>query len=233
MNKYAIILGGGKGVRMGGSIPKQFLILSGKPLLMYTLEAFFRADPEIDLILVLPESQQDFWKDLCKQYRFEIKHRIVNGGKTRYESVKNGLALLSEQGLVAVHDGVRPFIGVDLIERCYTAAAQFGAVVPVTELTESIRRLEDETSFSERRETFRLVQTPQTFRLDVLKQAYQYPYNDSFTDDASVVDAAGFKIELVNGCRENIKITTPLDLSLAEQIIKMNPDLKQNVRFSK
>lgn len=226
MNKYAIIVAGGKGARMGGTIPKQFLLLSGKPLLMYTLKAFFRADPKIDLILVLPESQQDYWKDLCKQYGFDIKHRVVNGGVNRYESVKNGLALLTDPGLVAVHDGVRPFVDVDLIERCYMTAAQFGAAIPVTELTESIRRLEDETSFSERRETFRLVQTPQTFQLDILKQAYQCPYQDSFTDDASVVEAAGYKIEMVNGCRKNIKITTSLDLSLAEQIIKSNPDLK-------
>lgn len=226
MNKYAIIVAGGKGARMGGNIPKQFLLLLGKPLLMYALEAFFRADTKINLILVLPELQHNYWKNLCMQYRFIIKHQIVNGGETRYQSVKNGLALLAKPGLVAVHDGVRPFIDVDLIERCYMAAAKFGAAVPVTELTESIRRLEEETSFSERRETFRLVQTPQTFRLDILKQAYKCPYQDCFTDDASVVEAAGYKIEMVNGCKENIKITTPLDLLLAEQIINLNADLK-------
>ena len=220
IKKYAIIVAGGKGVRMGGNIPKQFLLLSGKPLIMHTLEAFYRADPTIDLIVVLPEFQRSYWDDLCKQFGFEIKHRVVNGGNTRYESVKNGLALLNDTGLVAVHDGVRPFISVDLIERCYKTAAQFGAAVPVTELTESIRRLSDGTSFSERRETFRLVQTPQTFQLNVLKNAYQFPYRESFTDDASVVEAAGFKIELVIGCRENIKITTQLDLMQAEQIIK-------------
>ena len=220
IKKYAIIVAGGKGVRMGGNIPKQFLLLSGKPLIMHTLEAFYGADPKTDLIVVLPESQRSYWDDLCKQFAFEIKHRVVNGGNTRYESVKNGLALLNDTGLVAVHDGVRPFISVDLIERCYKTAAQFGAAVPVTELTESIRRLSDGTSFSERRETFRLVQTPQTFQLNVLKNAYQFPYRESFTDDASVVEAAGFKIELVIGCRENIKITTQLDLMQAEQIIK-------------
>ena len=225
MQKHAIVVAGGKGVRMGGSLPKQFLLLSGKPLLMHTLEAFYHSDPAIDLILVLPPTHQTYWSNLCKQYEFHLNHRVVSGGITRYESVKNGLALLRDDGLVAVHDGVRPFINASLIERCYSAAAQFGAAVPVTVLTESIRRLDGETSFSVLRETYRLVQTPQTFRVELLKQAYHRPYIESFTDDASVVEAAGFKVELVEGSRENIKITTPLDLLLAEQMILSNPDL--------
>ncbi|MDD4921948.1 MAG: 2-C-methyl-D-erythritol 4-phosphate cytidylyltransferase [Bacteroidales bacterium] len=221
--RYAIIVAGGKGLRMGAAIPKQFLLLSGRPLLMHTIEAFYLSDPEISLILVLPESQQAYWKDLCSKYDFKLPCQIVNGGDTRYESVKNGLALTGDKGLVAVHDGVRPFISPDLIERCYAAAAEFGAVVPVTQLTESIRRLDGETSFSVRREIFRSVQTPQVFRVDLLKKAYLSSYSELFTDDASVVEAAGFKVELVEGNPENIKITTTIDLLMAEQIKKLNP----------
>lgn len=223
--RYAIVVAGGKGARMGTAVPKQFLLLSGKPLLMHTIEAFHRADPEIELILVLPESQQVYWNDLCAKYGFGMTYQIVNGGDTRFESVKNGLALTGDEGLVAVHDGVRPFINADLIERCFQAAKEFGAAVPVTELTESIRRLDGETSFSVHRETFRSVQTPQVFRIDVLKKSYESPYRESFTDDASVVEASGYKVELVKGIVENIKITTTLDLLLAEQMKKSNPEL--------
>jgi len=223
--RYAIVVAGGKGARMGTAVPKQFLLLSGKPLLMHTMEAFHRADPEIELILVLPESQQAYWKELCAKYDFGMTYQIVNGGDTRFESVKNGLTLTGDEGLVAVHDGVRPFINADLIERCFQAAKEFGAAVPVTELTESIRRLDGETSFSVHRETFRSVQTPQVFRIDVLKKSYESPYRESFTDDASVVEASGYKVELVKGIVENIKITTTLDLLLAEQMKKSNPEL--------
>jgi len=223
--KYALIVAGGKGVRMGASVPKQFLLLSGKPLLMHSLEAFYNADPEIRLILVLPEFQQDYWKELCTQYHFKLQHEVVNGGDTRFESVKSGLALIDNKGLVAVHDGVRPFINKDLIDRCFQAAQQFGGAVPVTELTESLRKLEGETSFSVHRETFRFVQTPQVFRAEILKEAYTLPYRESFTDDASVVEAAGFKVELVEGLAGNIKITNTIDLLLAEQMKKFNPGL--------
>jgi len=176
------------------------------------------------LILVLPESQQAYWEELTKKFNFQIPHPIALGGETRFESVKNGLAFVGDNSLVAVHDGVRPFIKADLIERCYVAAAQFGAVIPVTEITESIRRLEGETSFSVRRDTYRSVQTPQTFQSEILKNAYQIPYNESFTDDASVVEAAGYTVHMVEGSSENIKITTPLDLIMAEQWMKFNPD---------
>lgn len=223
LNKYAIVVAGGKGVRMGTAVPKQFLLLSGKPLLMHTLEVFYNTDPEIQLILVLPEDQQEYWKGLCTQYHFTIPHQIVNGGVTRFESVSNGLAYTQNDGLVAVHDGVRPFINTEFILRCFQAAEEFGAAVPVTELTESIRRLEGETSFSVHRETFRSVQTPQTFRTDILKKSYNVPYQESFTDDASVVEASGFKVTLIKGLMENIKITNTIDLLLAEQMFKSNP----------
>jgi len=225
LNKYAIVVAGGKGVRMGTAVPKQFLLLSGKPLLMHTLEVFYNTDPEIQLILVLPEDQQEYWKGLCTQYYFTLPHQLVNGGVTRFESVSNGLALAENEGLVAVHDGVRPFINTGFIQRCYQAAEEFGAAVPVTELTESIRRLEGETSFSVHRETFRSVQTPQTFRTEILKKSYNVPYQENFTDDASVVEASGYKVTLIKGMMENIKITNTIDLLLAEQMIKSNPGL--------
>jgi 2-C-methyl-D-erythritol 4-phosphate cytidylyltransferase len=225
LKKYAIIVAGGKGVRMGTSVPKQFLLLSGKPILMHALDAFYKADSETALILVLPESQQDYWKGLCTKFDFDLSYQIANGGETRFDSVKNGLALTGEKGLVAVHDGVRPFINSVLIDRCYQTAEKYGVAVPVTELTESIRRLDGETSFSVRRETFRSVQTPQTFRIELLKKSYNLPYSERFTDDASVVEAAGYKVELVEGLAENIKITTTLDLLLAEQMKKFNPGM--------
>jgi len=222
LKRYAIIVAGGKGVRMGTAVPKQFLLLSGKPLLMHTLEVFYNTDPKIVLILVLPEDQQKYWKELCTQYNFNIPHQIVNGGVTRFESVSNGLTLTQIDGLVAVHDGVRPFINTEFIQQCYQAAEEFGSAIPVTELTESIRRLDGETSFSMHRETFRSVQTPQTFRTDLLKKSYNTPYQESFTDDASVVEASGFKVNLIKGLMENIKITNTIDLLLAEQMIKSN-----------
>jgi 4-diphosphocytidyl-2-methyl-D-erithritol synthase len=223
MKRFAIVVAGGKGLRMGTSVPKQFLLLSGKPLLMHTLEAFYKTDPKISIILVLPEFQQEYWKQLCIKYDFHLDYRIANGGETRFESVRNGLAVVDEDGLVAVHDGVRPFITTEFIESCYAAAEKFGAAVPVTELTESIRKLDGETSFSVRRETFRSVQTPQTFRVQILKKAYQLPYSDTFTDDASVVEASGLNVELIDGLAENIKITTTIDLLLAEQMKKLTP----------
>jgi 2-C-methyl-D-erythritol 4-phosphate cytidylyltransferase len=221
MNKYAIVVAGGKGLRMGADIPKQFLPLAGKPVLMHTLEAFYRYDSEMKIILVLPVSQQAFWKKLCLDHGFDVPHRIANGGESRYDSVKNGLALTEGEALVAIHDGVRPFLNTGLIARCFAKAAEKGSAIPVFELTESLRRIEGKVSFSEPRDAYRSVQTPQTFRLDILKKAYELPNCDRFTDDASIVEAAGFPIDLVEGLRENIKITTPLDLLLAEQIFKL------------
>jgi 2-C-methyl-D-erythritol 4-phosphate cytidylyltransferase len=219
IRKYALIVAGGKGLRMGADLPKQFLLVEGRPLLIRTLEAFHRADPEAELILVLPEAQQAYWKELCLQYACALPHRVVNGGAVRYESVKNGLALMENEGLVAVHDGVRPFITPALVARCYEEAARSGAAIPVCPLTESIRRIEGEKSVAEDRSLYRSVQTPQTFRLSILKKAYELPVRDTFTDDASVVEAAGNTISLVDGLPENIKITTPMDLLLAGLLI--------------
>lgn len=222
MKLYAVIVAGGKGLRMGGDLPKQFLPIGGMPVLMRTLTAFHACDPDIELILVLPASQQSFWKDLCEKYGFDVPYRLTDGGETRFHSVANGLAMIDDDGqkaLVAVHDGVRPFVSKEVIEDCFREAQRCGAVVPVTEVVETLRQVEGLTSETVNRADFRLVQTPQTFDLALLKRAYRQEYSPFFTDDASVVEALGHPVALVKGNRENIKITTPFDLKIAEALL--------------
>ena len=216
MKKHIIIVAGGKGLRMGGDIPKQFLPVCGKPVLMRTLEAFHAYDASMHLILVLPVSQQAYWKELCEEYQFELVHDIADGGETRFHSVKNGLALVKEDGLVGVHDGVRPFVSQEVIARCYEEAVSLKAVIPVIGVVETVRHLIEEGSETVPRDQYKLVQTPQVFDVALLRRAYQQEYTDLFTDDASVVEALGEKVYLVEGNRENIKLTTPFDLKLAE-----------------
>ena len=216
MKKYIIIVAGGKGLRMGGDIPKQFLPVCGKPVLMRTLEAFHAYDASMRLILVLPVSQQAYWKQLCEEYQFDLVHEIANGGETRFHSVKNGLALVKEDGLVGVHDGVRPFVSQEVISRCYEEAVSLKAVIPVIGVVETVRHLTEEGSETVPRDQYKLVQTPQVFDVTLLRRAYQQEYTDLFTDDASVVEALDEKVYLVEGNRENIKLTTPFDLKLAE-----------------
>ena len=201
---------------MGGDIPKQFLPVCGKPVLMRTLEAFHAYDASMRLILVLPVSQQAYWKQLCEEYQFELVHEIANGGETRFHSVKNGLALVEEDGLVGVHDGVRPFVSQEVITRCYEEAASLKAVIPVIGVVETVRHLTEEGSETVPRDQYKLVQTPQVFEVALLRRAYEQVYTELFTDDASVVEALGEKVYLVEGNRENIKLTTPFDLKLAE-----------------
>lgn len=201
---------------MGGDIPKQFLPVCGKPVLMRTLEAFHAFDSAIHLILVLPVSQQAYWKELCQEYQFTLKHDVADGGETRFHSVKNGLALVEGDGLVGVHDGVRPFVSQEVIARCYEEASDKKAVIPVIGVVETVRHLTKEGSETVPRDQYKLVQTPQVFDVALLRRAYQQPYTDFFTDDASVVEALGEKVYLVEGNRENIKLTTPFDLKLAE-----------------
>ena len=216
MKKHIIIVAGGKGLRMGGDIPKQFLPVCGKPVLMRTLEAFHAYDASMHLILVLPVSQQTYWKQLCEEYQFNLVHEIADGGETRFHSVKNGLALVKEEGLVGVHDGVRPFVSQEVIARCYEEALSLKAVIPVIGVVETVRHLSEEGSETVPRDQYKLVQTPQVFDSVLLNQAYQQPYTELFTDDASVVEALGKEVHLVEGSRENIKLTTPFDLKLAE-----------------
>ena len=219
---FVIIVAGGKGLRMGGDIPKQFLPIGGKPVLMRTLERFRAYSADLQIILVLPEAQQDYWKELCKAYDFKVEYQLANGGETRFHSVQNGLALIPDdaQGVVGVHDGVRPFPSIDVIRNCYETARTAKAVIPVIPVVETVRHLEGESSVTVPRGDYRLVQTPQTFDIQLLKAANRQPYNDGFTDDASVVESYGYKITLVEGNRENIKITTPYDLVVAEAICK-------------
>lgn len=219
MKKYALIVAGGKGLRMGSELPKQFLPIGGKPVLMRTLEAFHACNREIQLIVVLPHSQQEFWRTLCRKHRFTLPHVVVDGGETRFHSVKNGLALVEAPALVGVHDGVRPFVSREVIDRCYELAAEKRAVIPVIGVVETVRRMEGEKSVTVSRDDYRLVQTPQVFDAELLKAAYDQPYTPHFTDDASVVEAWGASVTLTPGNQENIKITTPFDLKIAAALI--------------
>ena len=218
---YIIIVAGGKGLRMGSDIPKQFLPIGGKPVLMRTLERFREYSPTLQIILVLPKAQQDYWHQLCKDYNFEVEYVLADGGETRFHSVQNGLTKIPDdaEGVVGVHDGVRPFPSIDVIRNCYETARTAKAVIPVIPVVETVRHLQGNTSETVPRNDYRLVQTPQTFDIQLLKAANKQPYNDGFTDDASVVEAFGFNITLVEGNRENIKITTPYDLKIAEVLI--------------
>ena len=234
---YIIVVAGGKGLRMGSDIPKQFLPIGGKPVLMRTLERFRAYSKELQIILVLPEAQQDYWQELCQEYQFDVEYQLANGGQTRFHSVQNGLALVPDdaEGVVGVHDGVRPFPSIEVIRNCYETARTAKAVIPVIPVVETVRQLlsngqqdfldepsgkaERRTSVTVPRDEYRLVQTPQTFDIQLLKAANRQPYNDGFTDDASVVESYGHDITLVEGNRENIKITTPYDLKIAEVLI--------------
>lgn len=206
---------------MGSSIPKQFLPIGGKPVLMRTIERFHNFSSQLGIILVLPDSQREYWQQLCNEYGFNIPLTVVAGGETRFHSVCNGLKAIADdtRGVVGIHDGVRPFPSIDVIERCYEAAARSGAAVPVLPVVETLRHIDKGTV---PREEFRMVQTPQTFDIQLLKKAYKQDYSTAFTDDASVVEAFGHRIIPVDGNRENIKITTPLDMQIAELIIKQN-----------
>lgn len=215
---YVIIVAGGKGLRMGGEIPKQFLPVGGLPVLMRTMKRFREYSPDLQIILVLPKAQQDYWRDLCKSHQFNIPYMLADGGKTRFHSVQNGLALVPDdaQGLVGVHDGVRPFVSVEVISQCYDVAREQQAVIPVVPVIETLRHIDEGVK---PRDDYRLVQTPQVFDIQLLKAANRQPYQKAFTDDASVVEAYGAKVALVDGNRENIKITTPFDLRIAECLI--------------
>ena len=222
MDRYAILVAGGKGLRMGSDIPKQFLPLRGRPVLKHTIDVFRRTYPDIHIILVLPREQQDYWRQLCGQHDYDVELCVADGGETRFHSVHNGLSLIPDdaRGVVGVHDGVRPFVSPETIRRCFEAAEEFGAVVPVVPVVETVRQvLADGSSMTVDRNAYRLVQTPQTFDIQLLKKAYGQPFDSFFTDDASVVEALGHPIKLVEGNNENIKLTNPADLKLAEGMV--------------
>ena len=211
MKKYVIIVAGGKGLRMGSDLPKQFLPMGDKPVLMHTLKVFRRYDETLQIIVVLPREQQDFWKQLCQKHSFAVEHTLADGGETRFHSVKNGLALVQE--------GVRPFVSVEVIRRCYDLAKVQKAVIPVVDVVETLRHLTDAGSETVSRNDYKLVQTPQVFDVELLKQAYAQEFTPFFTDDASVVEAMGIPVYLAEGNRENIKITTPFDLKVGSALL--------------
>lgn len=220
---YIIIVAGGKGMRMGADIPKQFLSIGGKPILMRTIERFHEYNPELGIILVLPQSQQEYWKQLCTEHNFEVNHTIVNGGDTRFESSRNGLAAIPDEeiGVAGIHDGVRPFASKEVIENCFETARDDFAAIPVMPVTDTIRYVDKQGGGKNvMRSDYRVVQTPQVFDIQLLKQAYNADYQESFTDDASVVESLGCQATMVEGNRENIKITTPFDIIVAEALLK-------------
>lgn len=218
--KYVIITAGGSGVRMNTPIPKQFICLQGRPVLMHTIEAFYRYQPSVNIVLVLPLSQIPYWEQLCAEHQFSIPFQITEGGPQRFHSVKNALKLIPEQAVVAIHDGVRPLVSGRTIAEAFYFAEKFGNAVPVLPVTESVRRVENACNKPEDRNVLRLVQTPQCFMAAAIKKAYQVNYHEAFTDDASVLEKAGERIFLCEGNKENIKITTPADLQIAEALLK-------------
>ena len=221
VNRYVLIVAGGSGSRMGATLPKQFLTIAEKPLLFYTIESFAGQTSPVNIILVLPEVHISYWRELCKSFNFNIPHKVVAGGKCRGESVKKGLEAIGDpEAMVAIHDGVRPFVDSDIIEKAFALASANGTAVPVCEITDSVRIIENATNRSFNRQIIRSVQTPQCFKLSILREAYNSPDSLNFTDDAGLLEYKGFKIFLFDGNRENIKITTPFDLLVAEAIIK-------------
>jgi 2-C-methyl-D-erythritol 4-phosphate cytidylyltransferase len=218
--RIAIVVAGGTGTRMGAEVPKQFLLLHGEPILMHTLRVFGEIQSVDEIILVLPESQIETWASLCKAHQFDIKHSVVKGGGTRFQSVSNGLAKVTDlNALVAIHDGVRPLVSKEVVDKCFEEAEKNGNAIPVVKPVESVRFTEESGSFPVNRDKVFLVQTPQVFKASIIKRCYQTPWQPSFTDDASVVEYSGETIHLVEGNRENIKITTPLDLMIAEVLM--------------
>jgi 2-C-methyl-D-erythritol 4-phosphate cytidylyltransferase len=213
-----IITAGGIGKRMNSSIPKQFILLDGKPILMRTIEVFYSFNPQAQLLLTLPKDWWEYWVELCNTYSFSIKVELIEGGIERYDSIKNALSKVTGE-LVAIHDGVRPLVSIETIESALNCAAQNGSAVPVVQLKESLRQTTKDSSAAVDRSQFYLVQTPQCFQLGILRKAYELPFSSTITDDASLVEKSGAKIHLTEGNEENIKITTPSDLKIAEALI--------------
>ncbi len=220
MKKSVIIVAGGSGTRMGGELPKQFMLLGKRPVLMWAISCFINYDPAISMVVVLPESQIKLWNGLCIQYGFDYPHQVVIGGETRFHSVKNGLDALENSDLVAVHDGVRPLVSLSTIEKCFNQAAQTGAAIPVLPVNETLRTGSMVKSRTIDRSNFYTVQTPQVFQMAILKKAYTQEWNATFTDDASVVEKKGYQVVMVPGDRENLKVTHPEDLVVANAYLK-------------
>lgn len=219
MKKFALIVAGGSGSRMENTVPKQFMEINGRPVLMHTIDVFLRYDPEIEIVLVLPKNEIRTWKEICKAHGFTAKVTLTSGGDNRFFSVRNGLELIDVNSIVFIHDGVRPLVSVQTIKNCYQTAVDYGNAIPVIAVNESIRRVEGKSNRAVDRNQFVLVQTPQTFKTELIQKAYNQASSSNFTDDASVLEATGEAIHLVAGNRENIKITFPEDLSWASTFL--------------
>lgn len=220
MIRYVLIVAGGSGRRMGIEVPKQFLLLAGKPVLMHSIERFRKFDKSIRIIVVLPEDYIEFWENLRKKFSFSVKHEVIPGGASRYHSVKNGLQLVEDDSLVAIHDGVRPLISTETIVRCFAAAEKYGNAVPAINTSDSLRMITEQGNMPVNRSFIRSIQTPQVFRSTLIRKAYQQDFQTVFTDDATLLEKTGESIHLVDGNRENIKITNPEDMIIAEALIE-------------
>ncbi len=218
-NVFVIIVAGGSGSRMNNVVPKQFLLLNGRPVLMHTIEKFYNTIPDIHIIVVLAEEYNEQWADLCCQYNFTIKHELAPGGETRFHSVKNGLAKVPVENLVGIHDAARPLVSAQTICCAFERAAEKGNAIPAVSIHDSIREVNEEGNKMLNREKLRIIQTPQCFRSTLIKDAFSQNYSPLFTDDASVAEEWGMKINLVEGNSENIKITTPQDLIIATALL--------------
>lgn len=219
MQKYAVIVAGGKGLRMGAALPKQFLLLKGLPILMHTLRAFYDADSTTKIILVLPVDHFDYWRQLCDENKFSVPFTVVAGGASRFQSVLNGLNEIDTDGVVAIHDGVRPLVSKEIIDRSFDIAASKGSAVAAVPCKDSLRVKVGDFTKSVLRSDYYLIQTPQTFRVDGIKKSFAVEEQSSFTDDASVYEFSGGRIELIDGDYKNIKITTQEDIIFAEAMI--------------
>lgn len=217
--RAAIIVAGGMGRRMGGSIPKQFMLLRGKPVLCWSIETFHAFDPAMPIIVVLPEQQIMIWRTLCIGHNFHVPHEVVAGGEERFHSVREGLNRIVGDPVVAVHDGVRPLVSVELLTRCFSAAETHGSAIPVVPLSSSVREVDGGSSQAVDRSRLRAVQTPQCFRAALLRKAFELPYDPAFTDEATLVERLGELVHLVDGDERNLKVTTPMDLRIAEAIL--------------
>tara|TARA_A100001388_G_scaffold224974_1_gene176015 strand:- start:648 stop:1313 length:666 start_codon:yes stop_codon:yes gene_type:complete len=216
VKQYTIIVAGGNGSRMGCSMPKQFLEINNKPILLHTVQKMHQSLEDSEIILVLPKAEFKNWENICQKHKFNISHKLVEGGNTRFESVKNGLKKIKESSVIAIHDGVRPLVNKNVVKQCMLIAKDKGSAVPVIKVDDSLRKKTLNGSISVNRNEFLIVQTPQCFKSEIILKAYQQNFNNKFTDDASVVEDLGLEIQLVKGNKENIKITTPEDLKKAK-----------------
>ncbi|MFI5162455.1 MAG: 2-C-methyl-D-erythritol 4-phosphate cytidylyltransferase [Sphingobacteriales bacterium] len=218
---YAIIVAGGSGTRMRSAVPKQFLLLNGIPMLMHTINAFHFSNTQPKVIVVLHPDSHTYWNELCAEHNFTIAHELINGGETRFHSVKNGInAIEPDDAIIAIHDAVRPLVAKEIIDESYDCAEKYGNAIVAIKSRDSVRQIKDNRSQSLNRDEIYLIQTPQTFQAEQLKKAYLQPYQESFTDDASVVEQTGVNINLIAGSYQNMKITFPEDIAIAEFLLK-------------